>query len=250
MLDAYASTRPLDPSAAQTSRAAINTLVVDINRVTANASSQKEKYVVQPHLHDLQEANLHKTQHRLVISEIAQFPEHVMKQEREKMCELQAQIPTLWGAPSRPKMRGEGGAVAAQGAGMGKGVQGYNKPVDFVREQEGKQEPKRQTQTDEELEVELKEECRHDEEELREQTRILTLECVIAWQQQAAESEMHERVDLHAAQGSSVDATSTVFEQEEAVNLARESEDFLARQMDEMQVLAEEQGHAGLLLLT
>jgi hypothetical protein len=42
---------------------------------------------------------------------------------------------------------------------------------------------------------------------------------------------------------------STVFEQEEAANLARESEDFLARQIDEMQVLAEEQGHAGLLLV-
>jgi hypothetical protein len=47
---------------------------------------------------------------------------------------------------------------------MGKGAQGYNKLVDFVHEQEGRQEPKRQTQMDEELEVEHKEECRHDKE--------------------------------------------------------------------------------------
>jgi hypothetical protein len=101
--------RLLDPGAAQSSKAAINPLVMDINRVTADASSQKEKYVVQPHLHDLQEVNLHKMQHRLVISEIAQFPEHVTKRKWEKMRELQAQIPTLGGVPSRPKMREGGG---------------------------------------------------------------------------------------------------------------------------------------------
>ena len=38
------------------------------------------------------------------------------------------------------------------------------------------------------------------------------------------------------------------YEEAEAENLRRESEDFLARQMDEMQALAEEQRKAGLLL--
>ncbi|TRM62125.1 hypothetical protein BD626DRAFT_499977 [Schizophyllum amplum] len=44
------------------------------------------------------------------------------------------------------------------------------------------------------------------------------------------------------------DAKSRAYEEEEAENLRRESEDFLARQMDEMQALAEEQRKAGLLL--
>jgi len=44
------------------------------------------------------------------------------------------------------------------------------------------------------------------------------------------------------------DEKSRRFEEQEAENLRRESEDFLARQMDEMQALAEEQRKAGLLL--
>lgn len=44
------------------------------------------------------------------------------------------------------------------------------------------------------------------------------------------------------------DIKSRRFEEQEAENLRRESEDFLARQMDEMQALAEEQRKAGLLL--
>ncbi|KAJ7356517.1 hypothetical protein DFH08DRAFT_953861 [Mycena albidolilacea] len=300
-LDAYASTRPLDPGAAQTSKAAIDALVADINRVAADTSSQKEKYVVPPHLHDLQEADLPETQRGLVISEIAQFRERAAKREREKMRELQAQIPAPGGTPSGPKMREWGRPKEVEQKrereredqqppreqGMGKGAQGYNKPVDFVREREGGREPKRQTQTDEELEAERKEGRRRDEEvsfrdrerryEPRERTRILTLERAIARQRQAAESEARERVDLrarleawdddesdelfyidrarwravrarHLAAEQSADAASAAFEQEEAANLARESEDFLARQMGEMQALAEEQRRAGLLL--
>jgi RNA-binding protein 25 len=44
------------------------------------------------------------------------------------------------------------------------------------------------------------------------------------------------------------DAESRLFEEREVENLRRESELFLARQMDEMQALAEEQRKAGLLL--
>lgn len=44
------------------------------------------------------------------------------------------------------------------------------------------------------------------------------------------------------------DIKSRRFEEQESENLRRESEDFLARQMDEMQALAEEQRKAGLLL--
>ena len=46
----------------------------------------------------------------------------------------------------------------------------------------------------------------------------------------------------------SADAKSRQYEEQEAENLRRESEDFLAKQMDEMQALAEEQRKAGMLL--
>ena len=49
-------------------------------------------------------------------------------------------------------------------------------------------------------------------------------------------------------QEEAADLKSRQYEEEEAENLRRESEDFLARQMDEMQALAEEQRKAGLLL--
>ena len=44
------------------------------------------------------------------------------------------------------------------------------------------------------------------------------------------------------------DAESRIYEEREAENLRRESEAFLARQMDEMQALQEEQRKAGMLL--
>lgn len=46
----------------------------------------------------------------------------------------------------------------------------------------------------------------------------------------------------------SADAESRLYEEREAENLRRESEAFLARQMDEMQALQEEQRKAGMLL--
>ncbi|KAJ7511603.1 hypothetical protein B0H11DRAFT_2151996 [Mycena galericulata] len=301
-LDAYASTRPLEPASAQAAKAAIDTVVSDVTRLAAASTSEKEKYVVPPHLHDLQEADLPETQRGLVISEIAQFRERAAKREREKMRELQqqTQMPGGGGAPSGPKMREWGRPKESSEAqqqhsspqqqqqqaprdqGMGKGAQGYNKPVDFVREVR-----KGPTQTDEELEAERKEGRRRDEEvsfrdrerryEPRERARILALERAIARQRATAEAEARDRVDVrarleawdddesdelfyvdrarwrsvrarHLAAERSADAASAAFEEEEAANLARESEDFLARQMGEMQALAEEQRRAGLLL--
>ncbi|KAJ7271960.1 hypothetical protein B0H12DRAFT_1298749 [Mycena haematopus] len=227
--------------------------------VAADSTSQKEKNVVPPHLRDLQEADLPETQHGLVISEIAQFRERAAKRECEKMRELQSQIQQTQDA-----------------RGMGKGALGYNKP--FVREQEREREPKwpMQTQTDEELEAERKESRRHDEEVsfrdrerrylwLREHARILALERTFAPQRQTADSEARERVELRMQKlrcGTTTRATShcilrgssaladlsAAFEEEEAANLARQSEDFLAPQMGKMQALAEEQRCAGLLL--
>ncbi|KAJ7851296.1 hypothetical protein B0H14DRAFT_2581532 [Mycena olivaceomarginata] len=93
--DGHANNKLLlpDPSVVQTSKAAIDTLVADINRVAADTSSQKEKRRTSPR------------HSGLGISEITQFRECATKREREKMRELQAQIPTPGGAPSGPKMR-------------------------------------------------------------------------------------------------------------------------------------------------
>lgn len=155
--------------------------MADIHRVSQEAANSglldKEKYVIPPHLHDLQEADLPETQRGLVISEIAQFRERAAKREREKMRDVRESIPVLTGIPSGPKVREWGKAQGQTGpsspAGskyqsFGKGAQGYNKPVGFVkaedetRESEDVHAPK--NKTDEELEAERKEARRREEE--------------------------------------------------------------------------------------
>ena len=56
----------------------------------------------------------------------------------------------------------------------------------------------------------------------------------------------HRRRRLDAEEAA--DDKSRRYEEQESENLRQESEDFLARQMDEMQALAEEQRKAGMLL--
>lgn len=169
-------------------------LIADINRMSQDAANSglidKEKYVIPPHLHDLQEADLPETQRGLVISEIAQFRERAAKREREKLRDVRDSIPSVIGAPSGPKVREWGKAQPAQQRsrespqpsvrapsgqqGYGKGAQGYSKPVGFVKAEDGKmatggldndrQLAGKSTKTDEELEAERKENRRRDEE--------------------------------------------------------------------------------------
>jgi RNA-binding protein 25 len=177
----------------QQSKAKVDELVADINRVSQDAANSglidKEKYVIPPHLHDLQEADLPETQRGLVISEIAQFRERAAKREREKMRDVRESIPSVIGAPSGPKVRewgkpqnqpraqesqvsSRGGQAGPQG--YGKGAQGYSKPVGFVKAENstssvGAPDDERQlagkaAKTDEELEAERKETRRRDEE--------------------------------------------------------------------------------------
>ncbi|KAF8194190.1 hypothetical protein BJ912DRAFT_1021453 [Pholiota molesta] len=160
--------------------------------------------------------DLPETQRGLVISEIAQFRERAAKRERRK-CEIMS------AAPSGPKR--EITNRNDETARFGKGAQGYSKPVGFVKAEDGGAAG--MGKTDEELEAERKEQRRQEEElsykdrerryEPRERARIQALERTIA---QVA------------------DEKSRRFEEQEAENLRRESEDFLARQMDEMQALA------------
>jgi RNA-binding protein 25 len=171
----------LDDQLIQQCKAKVEELVSDINRTSQEAAQNglldKEKYVIPPHLHDLQEADLPETQRGLVMTEIAQFRERSAKREREKMRDVKQGMPVL-GAPSGPKMREWGKpqnqpqASPQSGKGMGKGPQGYDKPVGFVKA--GETSPGsgpddrplsgKPTKTDEELEAERKEARRRDEE--------------------------------------------------------------------------------------
>lgn len=162
--------------------------MADIYRVSQDAANNglldKEKYVIPPHLHDLQEADLPETQRGLVISEIAQFRERAAKREREKQRDARESVPVL-GAPSGPKVREWGKPQQPQGQsqqtstsaqfnrqqGYGKGTQGYSKPVGFVKAEEAgsvdggpRSTAGRPIRTDEELEEERKETRRRDEE--------------------------------------------------------------------------------------
>ncbi|KAF9450543.1 hypothetical protein P691DRAFT_797996 [Macrolepiota fuliginosa MF-IS2] len=305
-LDGYKAHRlptDADEVATQQAKAKIDELVADIQRISQEATNSglldKEKYVIPPHLHDLQEADLPETQRGLVISEIAQFRERAAKREREKMRDVRESIPVLTSIPSGPKARewgkpqgqGQTSPVASKHQGFGKGAQGYSKPVGFVKAEEETrftdEAHAAKNQTDEELEAERKEARRREEElsfrdrerryEPRERNRIQALERAIARERSIRESEERERIEMRARLDvwdddesdemfyvdrsrwralrarrleteEAADEKSRRYEEQEAENLRRESEDFLARQMDEMQALAEEQRKAGLLL--
>ena len=169
-------------------KTAVDALIADIHQKSQEAASSglldREKYVIPPHLHDLQEADLPETQRGLVMNEIAQFRERAAKREREKMRDVREAMPSIIAstagatAPAGPKVR-EWGKPQPQSTpdvggarGFGQGPQGYGKPVGFVRAEEGSQTPgsDRQTsvrpgKTDEELEQERKEVRRRDEED-------------------------------------------------------------------------------------
>lgn len=178
---------------------------------------------------------------------------------------------------------------------MGKGPQGYDKPVGFVKAGEtspgsgpdDRQLSGKSTKTDEELEAERKEARKRDEEasfrdrerryEPRERARIQALERTIARERAIREAEERDRVEVRTrldvwdddesdevfytdrarwralrvrrlAAEEAADNESRVFEEREVENLRQESEAFLARQMDEMQALQDEQRKAGMLL--
>lgn len=161
----------------------VDALLADINKTSQDAANNglidKEKYVIPPHLHDLQEADLPETQRGLVMTEIAQFRERAAKREREKMRDVQAAVPNILTAPQGPKQRewgkpqlGSGGSPPPKTPqGFGKGAQGYSKAPSFVKAEDRGSTPgsdrgqsTKPTKTDEELEAERKEARKRDEE--------------------------------------------------------------------------------------
>ncbi|KAI0763542.1 hypothetical protein BD413DRAFT_616199 [Trametes elegans] len=310
-LDAYQAQKmrtDADDEQTRQAKARVDALLADINKKSQEAASNglidREKYVIPPHLHDLQEADLPETQRGLVMTEIAQFRERAAKREREKMRDVREAMPAVLATtaptptPSGPKVREWGKPQLHEepstGRGFGRGAQGYNKPVGFVRAEDGSRTPGSDRQssvrpgkTDEELEAERKEARRRDEEnsykdrerryEPRERTRIAALERAITRERAMKEAEERDRAEMRArldvwdddesdelfytdrarwrslrtrrlAAEQAADEESRLYEEREAENLRRESEAFLARQMDEMQALQEEQRKAGMLL--
>ncbi|TFK93263.1 hypothetical protein K466DRAFT_478970 [Polyporus arcularius HHB13444] len=306
-LEAYSAQKmrtDADDEAMRQAKAKVDALLNDINKKSQEAASNglldREKYVIPPHLHDLQEADLPETQRGLVMTEIAQFRERAAKREREKMRDVREALPNVLAAPSGPKTREWGKPQqaspesASASRGFGKGAQGYSKPVGFVKAEDGSRTPASERQssvrpgkTDEELEQERREARRRDEEnsykdrerryEPRERARIQALERAIARERAMKEAEDRDRIEMRArldvwdddesdepfytdrarwrslrarrlAAEQAADEESRLYEEREADNLRRESEAFLARQMDEMQALQDEQRKAGMLL--
>ncbi|THU89124.1 hypothetical protein K435DRAFT_821484 [Dendrothele bispora CBS 962.96] len=221
-LDAYG------PQRMRTNR--LDQFVKEIHQKSEDATNQglldKEKFVTPPHLHHLQEVDLPENQRGLVIFEIAQFRERAAKREREKMRDVQVTIPTFtppngptareWGRPQQsptppqPSRYGKGGMT-----GLVKSTPNATRPKS---------------------DVEL-------EEERREASGIMKLA------KDRDRIEMRERLAIwdddelfcidHARWRAS---QARRLEREEA------SDAKSRKQMDEMQVLANERRKAGLLL--
>ncbi|KIY52440.1 hypothetical protein FISHEDRAFT_35244 [Fistulina hepatica ATCC 64428] len=300
-LDAYKSSKmatDVEEARVQEAKIKIDELLKEINQVSQEAVEKglidKERFVVPPHLHDLQEADLPETQRGLVISEIAQFRERAAKREREKLRDARSDARAETAQPpSGPKVREWGkpqntqspSSTAPQTPKQQKGAP----PTGFVKASGGDERsmPGKSAKTDEELEADRKEARRRDEEasfkdrerryEPRERTRIAAIERNMARERATRDAEEQNRVQMrkhleiwdddlsdelfyvdrsrwreqrarHLREEEREDDRSRRFEEEEAENLRKESEDFLAKQMDEMQALAEEQRKAGLLL--
>lgn len=140
-----------DEAAFLAAKAKIDNLVKSLAQAANQSSSaDKERFIIPPHLHDLQENDLPEEQRGLVVSEIALFRERAAKREREKIKEDRERTLSAFGqnfgtglgngppanAPSGPKDRF--GRVPPSGPGrqqqgFGSGAQGYNKPPDFVK---------------------------------------------------------------------------------------------------------------------
>jgi RNA-binding protein 25 len=148
--------------------------VQDITRSSSesgNLRPESERYVIPPHLHDLQEAELPEAQRGIVLSEIAQFRERAAVREREKNRDIRGSIPSTparsasggYGSQNGTPMREWGKAQGESRGAVGSGPQGYDKAPGFVKA-DGPGSSVNAQKTDEQLEEERKEQRRRDEE--------------------------------------------------------------------------------------
>ncbi|KIJ54498.1 hypothetical protein M422DRAFT_24441 [Sphaerobolus stellatus SS14] len=308
LLNAYRTQHPIsdfDAKKTEDAKLRIENVVSSLKETAdeGNANGEKERYIIPPHLHDLQEAELPEAQRGLVISEIALFRERAAKREREKLnmerergmsfnasAGFNGKGPSAKGppnAPSGPKERqwgrSQGTGPPGQQGGFGSGAQGYNKAPGFVPGQsigdaektdEQREQDRREARARDEMESFKDRERRY---EPRERARIANMERALHRERLQKEAEARDKVEIHArldiwdddesdelfytdrarwrairrrhlVQEEAADRASRELEATEAEHLRRESEAFLARQMEEMRSLAEEQRKAGLLL--
>jgi len=313
-IDAYRSQRMMTDVDEANRAATKNRIDQLVHQLRENANStmdnDKDRIIIPPHLHDLQEHDLPEEQRGLVVSEIALFRERAAKREREKIKEDRERTLSAFGnnlggglgnappvnVPSGPKDRWGRQPPSGPGRtqqGFGTSAQGYNKPIGFIKAEDGRHGSPTSPQgdgspkTDLEMETERKEARKREEEmsfrdrerryEPRERQRIAQLERTIARERMIKEAEerdhheMRHRLEIwdddesdetfytdrvrwratrrrRLDQEEEADAQSRAYEEKQAENLRRESEQFLAQQMVEMQSLQEEQRKAGMLL--
>lgn len=168
-----------DNAQAADAKTKIDQIVEDIKKKAdeGTGSGSKEKYVIPPHLHDLQEAELPEAQRGLVISEIALFRERAAKREREKLRDEQERgralgISSPYGGKGSPASGSNKAPVNApsgpKGRGVGSGQQGYGKAPAFVQSQSQSQSRTSQAEaekTDEQKEQDRKDARMRDENE-------------------------------------------------------------------------------------
>ncbi|KAI0265672.1 hypothetical protein BC834DRAFT_924244 [Gloeopeniophorella convolvens] len=280
-LDAYQAQRmqtSADDEALQRAKNRVNQLINDINRVSQEAANNglldKERYIAQ---FRERAAKREREKLRDVRAAVPNLSVVSAQQSAPKVRE--------WGKPQVASEAQPAPLGQDPQQGYAKPV-GFVKASGREREDE-RQVPGKAGKTDEELEQERKEARRRDEEnsfrdrerryEPRERNRIQTLERSITRERATREAEERDRTEMRArldvwdddesdelfytdrarwraqrarrlAAEEAADNEMRAYEAREAENLRRESEAFLARQMDELQALAEEQRKAGMLL--
>ncbi|CAE6516921.1 unnamed protein product [Rhizoctonia solani] len=246
---------------------------------------KSNEVIIPPHLQDLQEHDLPEEQRGLVLSEISLFRERSARRDKppQVVARQQSQHHSApsggrtWGQPLQEKEKGESHGLANKPI-------GFVQAKDREETVKTNAEPEK---TDEERERERLDARRRDEDnsfrdrerryEPRERQRIAAIERAMQRERGLARAEEKDRHELgqrlaewdddasdepfyvdrarwrqarqrFLASETQADDASRALEERQAEHLRLESEAFLARQMDEMRALAEEQRKAGLLL--
>ncbi|CAE6514027.1 unnamed protein product [Rhizoctonia solani] len=250
-----------------------------------HAPEKLNEVIIPPHLQDLQEQDLPEEQRGLVLSEISLFRERSARRDKPPQVvarQQQHHQPSggarTWGQPQE-KERGESHGLANKPIGF---VQAKEREREEpVKASAGPEK------TDEEREKERLDARRRDEDnsfrdrerryEPRERQRIAAIERAMQRERGLARAEDKDRQELRQRLSewdddasdepfyvdrarwrqarqrfllseTQADDASRAMEERQAEHLRLESEAFLARQMDEMRALADEQRKAGLLL--
>ncbi|KAF8751228.1 PWI domain [Rhizoctonia solani] len=265
---------PDDEVAKMTSETLIGSLIAALTDPSALPQEQtpekSNEVIIPPHLQDLQEQDLPEEQRGLVLSEISLFRERSAR--RDKPPQVVARQPQrqesgggtrTWGQPQQDKEKGESHGLAS-------------KPIGFVQatrdKDKEKQEPASKTRASRKRQTRS---ARRNDWRLDEGTKIIL--SVIENVEGLARAEEKDRQELKQRLAewdddasdepfyvdrarwrqtrhrfllseTQADDASRAMEERQAEHLRLESEAFLARQMDEMRALAEEQRKAGLLL--